>query len=167
MLRKLSQSFVSPLARARTLIRDNEFLLIPAAIVVGCFAGLSVSIMSWAAQIAHVIIYGIPLDVHLSAHATINPVAALLAPALGGIALGWMEWSRRRWNISNAADPVEANALRGGQMSLRDSLVVGAQTLISNGCGVSVGLEAGYTQIGAGAASLFGGGSAFAATIFA
>ena len=30
------------------------------------------------------------------------------------------------------------------------------QTLISNGCGASVGLEAGYTQIGSGIASLFG-----------
>ena len=30
------------------------------------------------------------------------------------------------------------------------------QTLISNGCGASVGLEAGYTQIGSGAASLIG-----------
>jgi CIC family chloride channel protein len=39
---------------------------------------------------------------------------------------------------------------------LRDSIVVSGQTLISNGCGASVGLEAGYTQIGAGAASLIG-----------
>jgi CIC family chloride channel protein len=51
---------------------------------------------------------------------------------------------------------VEANALRGGRLSLRDSIVVSGQTLISNGCGASVGLEAGYTQIGAGAASLVG-----------
>ena len=33
-------------------------------------------------------------------------------------------------------------------MSLRDSLIVALQTLISNGFGASVGLEAGYTQIG-------------------
>jgi len=53
-------------------------------------------------------------------------------------------------------DPIEANALRGGRLSLRDSVVVSGQTLISNGCGASVGLEAGYTQIGSGAASLLG-----------
>ncbi len=53
-------------------------------------------------------------------------------------------------------DPVEANALRGGRMSLRDSVIVSQQTLISNGCGASVGLEAGYAQIGAGLASRFG-----------
>jgi chloride channel protein, CIC family len=67
-----------------------------------------------------------------------------------------MEWLRRRWKIANAVDPVEANALRGGRLSARDSVVVSGQTLVSNGCGASVGLEAGYTQIGAGAASLLG-----------
>ena len=35
-------------------------------------------------------------------------------------------------------------------------MVVSSQTLISNGCGASVGLEAGYTQIGSGVASLLG-----------
>jgi CIC family chloride channel protein len=67
-----------------------------------------------------------------------------------------MEWWRRRLKISNAVDPIEANALRGGRLSARDSVVVSGQTLISNGCGASVGLEAGYTQIGSGIASLLG-----------
>src|SRR5205814_2155588 len=89
-------------------------------------------------------------------NAYVNPVTALLAPACGGLALGVMEWLRRRWKIANAVDPVEANALRGGRLSARDSVVVSGQTLLSNGCGASVGLEAGYTQIGAGAASLLG-----------
>jgi len=144
------------LFRLRTLIRKNEFFLTPIAILVGCFSGLTVALMSWVSQLAHVAIYGIPLDVHLSAHESVNPAAALMAPAIGGLTLGWMEWGRRRWKISNAVDPVEANALRGGNMSLRDSLVVSVQTLLSNGCGASVGLEAGYTQIGSGAASLCG-----------
>ena len=41
-------------------------------------------------------------------------------------------------------------------MSLRQSLLVAMQTMISNGCGASVGLEAGYAQIGAGVASYLG-----------
>ena len=41
-------------------------------------------------------------------------------------------------------------------MSLRDSLLVAAQTLISNGFGASVGLEAAYAQIGGALASLAG-----------
>ena len=91
-----------------------------------------------------------------SANATVNPAVALIAPALGGLSLGIMEWSRRRLKISSAVDPIEANALRGGRLSVRDSVVVSGQTMISNGCGASVGLEAGYTQIGSGSASLIG-----------
>jgi chloride channel protein, CIC family len=144
------------LTRLRALLRSNEFYLIPLALVVGVVAGAVVTLMSEIAQIAHVLIYGIPIDVRLSANATVNPVMALIAPAAGGLLLGVMEWSRRRLKLSNAVDPIEANALRGGRLSLRDSMVVSGQTLISNGCGASVGLEAGYTQIGSGAASLLG-----------
>ncbi|MBV9562568.1 MAG: chloride channel protein, partial [Bradyrhizobium sp.] len=144
------------LTRLRLLVRSNEFYLIPLALVVGFVAGAIVTLMSQIAQAMHVLIYGIPIDVRLSANAYVNPAVALIAPALGGLSLGVMEWLRRRWKISSAVDPIEANALRGGRLSLRDSVVVSGQTLVSNGCGASVGLEAGYTQIGAGAASLAG-----------
>src|SRR5690348_15916715 len=144
------------LTALRALLRSNEFYLIPLALVVGVVAGAVVTLMSEIAQIAHVLIFGIPIDVRLSANAYVNPIVALIAPALGGLSLGIMEWWRRRLKISNAVDPIEANALRGGRLSARDSVVVSGQTLISNGCGASVGLEAGYTQIGAGAASLIG-----------
>ena len=144
------------LTRLRALLRSNELYLIPLALVVGVVAGAVVTLMSELAQIAHVLIYGIPIDVRLSANAYVNPITALIAPASGGLTLGVMEWLRRRWKIANAVDPVEANALRGGRLSARDSVVVSGQTLVSNGCGASVGLEAGYTQIGAGAASLLG-----------
>jgi CIC family chloride channel protein len=53
-------------------------------------------------------------------------------------------------------DPVEANALRGGRMSAKDSLFVGLQSVISNGFGASVGLEAAYAQLGGAIASLTG-----------
>jgi CIC family chloride channel protein len=144
------------LTALRALLRSNEFYLIPLALVIGIVAGAVVTLMSEIAQIAHVLIFGIPIDVRLSANAHINPVVAFAAPALGGLSLGIMEWWRRRLKITNAVDPIEANALRGGRLSARDSMVVSGQTLISNGCGASVGLEAGYTQIGSGAASLIG-----------
>jgi len=144
------------LTRMRVLLRSNEFYLIPLALLIGVVTGAIVTLMSEIAQIAHVLIYGIPIDVRLSANAFVTPWVALVAPAVGGLSLGVMEWYRRRWKISRAVDPIEANALRGGLLSLRDSVVVSGQTLISNGCGASVGLEAGYTQIGSGAASLIG-----------
>ena len=71
--------------RLRALIRSNELFLIPLALIIGVIAGVIVTLMSEVAQLAHVVIYGIPIDVHLSANATIDPLRALAAPALGGL----------------------------------------------------------------------------------
>src|SRR6185437_6264806 len=54
-------------------------------------------------------------------------------------------------------DVVEANALHGGVLGLADSLIVCVQTMLSNGVGASVGLEAAYAQAGGAAASFAGG----------
>jgi CIC family chloride channel protein len=67
-----------------------------------------------------------------------------------------LAWTRRR--PRPIVDPVEANALHGGRLSAVDSLFVGLQSLISNGFGASVGLEAAYAQLGGAIASSVGGG---------
>lgn len=117
MIAAAKRSFNQGIVRLRALVRSNEFMLIPVALTIGCIAGAAVAAMSLVAQLAHVVIYGIPLDVRLSAHEAVHPLTALAAPAAGGLVLGWMEWSRRRFKISNATDPIEANALRGGTLS--------------------------------------------------
>jgi CIC family chloride channel protein len=53
-------------------------------------------------------------------------------------------------------DPVEANALYGGRMSLIDSIRLTFATLLSNASGASLGMEAGYSQLGAGIFSALG-----------
>ncbi len=143
-------------ARLRTLVRSSEVLLVLFAVLVGCGAGLLVTLMSDTAQFAHMLFYGIALDQRLSATQRVGLPTAVLVPVGGGVVLGLIELWRRWRKARTAVDPVEANALRGGRMSLRDSVLVSLQTLISNGCGASVGLEAGYTQIGAGLASRLG-----------
>jgi chloride channel protein, CIC family len=144
------------LATVRTRLRASEFGMTALAIGVGVVAGLCVAAMTSVVNVAHVRIYGIPFDVHLSAAERVAPLAAFGAPMLGGLLLGAIDlWLARRKALP-AVDPVEANALRGGRMSLRQSLLVATQTVISNGCGASVGLEAGYAQIGAGVASYLG-----------
>jgi CIC family chloride channel protein len=144
------------LARLRTRLRGNDFGLVGLALVVGVFAGAAVSGMTLIANLAHVLIYGIPFDVRLSAAARVPVVAAFAAPMIAGLALGAIDFWLARRKAKPAVDPVEANALRGGRMALTDSLLVTAQTVMSNGCGASVGLEAGYAQIGGGIASRFG-----------
>lgn len=143
-------------AQIRTLVRSSEVLLVLIAMGVGCGAGALVTLMSSATQMAHVLLYGIPIDQRLSATERVYLPVALAAPVGGGLVLAAMEFWRHRTNARVAVDPVEANALRGGRMSLRDSILVSVQTMISNGCGASVGLEAGYTQIGSGLASRVG-----------
>jgi CIC family chloride channel protein len=65
-------------------------------------------------------------------------------------------WAMTKLRPRNLVDPIEANAMYGGRMSLKDSLIVAAQTAWSNGVGASVGMEAGYAQFGAGIASWAG-----------
>src|SRR5437660_5787920 len=54
-----------------------------------------------------------------------------------------------RYRHNDVIDPIEANALHGGRMSMTDSLRLLVATLWSNICGVAVGMEAGYSQLGA------------------
>ena len=144
------------LATVRARLRANEFGMAALAIGVGVLAGMCVAVMTTIVNFAHVRIFGIPFDVRLSAAASVAPIAAFGAPMLGGLILGAIDMELARRKAPPAVDPVEANALRGGRMSLGQSLLVAAQTVISNGCGASVGLEAGYAQIGAGVASYLG-----------
>ena len=60
------------LTRLRVLLRSNEFYLIPLSLVIGVVTGAVVTLMSEIAQIAHVTIYGIPIDVRLSALVTVR-----------------------------------------------------------------------------------------------
>src|SRR6201981_1210507 len=73
------------LTALRSRLRSNEFYLIPLALVIGIVAGAVVTLMSEIAQIAHVLIFGIPIDVRLSANAYVNPIFAFAAPPLGGL----------------------------------------------------------------------------------
>jgi CIC family chloride channel protein len=142
--------------RLRAFVRSSEFALALIALVVGAGAGVMVMLMSRAVQWLHVLLFGIDLNQRLSVAAHIPPWRTLTAPVAGGLLLGLALWWLARGGRRPAVDPIEANALHGGRVSVFDSLVVGAQTLLSNGSGGSVGLEAGYTQLGSGLGSALG-----------
>jgi CIC family chloride channel protein len=142
--------------RLRALVRGDEVSLVVLAAFLGAVAGLLVVAMNQTSQFAHVVLYGIRPDTRLSSQQSVAPWRALLAPSIGGLAMGSLTLALVRWMPRRAVDPIEANALYGGNMSMRDSLVVVLQTLLSNGVGASVGLEAGYTQIGSAVGSKLG-----------
>jgi len=144
------------LALLRGRIRASEFWLTVIATAVGAVAGLATLAVGAAAHGLQELLYGIDFDERLSALAALPASRFLVLPA-GGLVLGAVTrlWLKRR--PKPMVDPVEANALHGGRMSMRDSLFVGLQSIISNGFGASVGLEAAYAQIGGAVASLTGG----------
>ncbi|MGZ3273132.1 MAG: chloride channel protein [Caulobacteraceae bacterium] len=143
------------MAWLRTQIRSSELWLVVIALMVGAMAGAMAMAQGVVAHAMQVALFGIEPEVRLSVAPPISPVRLLAIPA-GGLILGALAlvWARRR--PKPVVDPVEANALRGGRMSLQDSVYVAVQTMISNGFGASVGLEAAYTQMGAAVASRLG-----------
>ncbi|MFC7551663.1 hypothetical protein ACFQU7_04100 [Pseudoroseomonas wenyumeiae] len=143
----------------RGWVRQTEMGLILMAVVVGAVSGLLAVAIGAVAQGAHVLFFGPEATHGLSALREASPWALLLLPALGGLLLGGLNRLLARYRPRSPVDPIEANALHGGRLSLNDGVVVVAQNLVSNGFGASVGLEAGYTQIAGGVASASGGSS--------
>ncbi|MCP3409400.1 chloride channel protein [Bradyrhizobium sp. CCGB01] len=137
----------------RNFVRNRETGLVLVAIVVGCLSGVLVAAISSLSQVSHALLFDIPFDAHLSATGVISWQRTLLIPMLGGLVLALIGlYFARRVKGQQLADAIEANALYGGRVSFRGSLLISIQTLLSNGFGGSVGLEAGYTQI----CSMFG-----------
>jgi len=154
--RPVSDAVLHAPQRLRALVRGDEIWLVVLAAFVGCGAGVMVWAMTQATQLVHQVLFGIGPGERLSAMAWLPPWRTLTTPCLGGLALGLLGLGVARWRPRRAVDPIEANALYGGRMSLMDSLIVVLQTVLSNGVGASVGLEAGYSQSGAALASRLG-----------
>ena len=154
--RALGEAVLHAPQTLRALVRADEIWLVALAAVVGVVAGIVVVAMNTVTQFAHHLLFRLQPEESLSGAFGLNPIAAVLVPTLGGLALGLSGLAIARWWPRTAVDPIEANALYGGQMSVNDSLVVVGQTMLSNGVGASVGLEAGFAQIGAALASKAG-----------
>ncbi len=140
----------------RAMVRADEIWLLVLAALIGVAAGVSVWLISVVAQLLHEILFNIGHDQRLSAMDRLNPILTVAVPVLGGIVLGLVTLGIARLYTRRTVDPIEANALFGGRMSFTGSLVVVLQTIISNGVGASIGLEAAYTQIGSALASRAG-----------
>ncbi|MGQ5215174.1 chloride channel protein [Brucella abortus] len=117
--------------RTRALVRGSEIGIVIAGALIGILSGLAVAAIQ------------------------LYP-SAFIAPMAGGILMGVLIWVLARWRKRPIVDPIEANALHGGRLSLTDSFILVGQNLISKGFGASVGLEAAYTQLASGFASRIG-----------
>ena len=154
--RPLNEAIAHAPQTLRALVRADEIWLVALAAALGLAAGLAVTLMNGISQHLHEFLFQIPHGERLSATVELNPMRALLVPTFGGLAVGLAGLAILRWWPHRTVDAIEANALHGGRMDMGPSLALVAQTLLSNGVGGSVGLEAGYTQIGSAMASRLG-----------
>lgn len=130
----------------RKQVRASELVFLGLAIAVGMAGGLFTVLVGATARTLQHLLFALPPEVRLSAAPEL-PLETLIVLPVGGLVLVLFNWAviaRRRALV----DAVEANALHGGRMSPADSAVVAGQTVISNGFGASVGLEAAYAQLG-------------------
>ncbi len=127
-------------------MRSVEIFFVLVAVLVGMGAGLLTVVQGSLARALQHLLYRLPDDLRLSGAPPLDWRQLLILP-LGGavlVAFNRLVGARRR----SLVDAVEANALHGGQLSARDSAIVSGQTILSNGFGASVGLEAAYAQLG-------------------
>lgn len=140
----------------REAVRSRETGLVLLAALAGVIAGLAVTLMSRVTGLLHEWLFALAPGERLSGSGALGSPWMVLVPAAGGLIMGTLALVLKRLRPGPFIDPIEANALHGGRMSLTDSIIVAAQTMISNGFGASLGLEAGFTQIGGGIASRVG-----------
>ncbi|MFC7521042.1 chloride channel protein [Xanthomonas populi] len=143
-----------PLDWLRRQLRANDLWFIGLAAVVGLIAAALMVVQAGIAHALQAWLYGLAPGELLSTAESITTTQLLVLP-LGGLLVGLVALLARR-RKRPLVDAVEANALHGGRLSMRDNLIVAVQTLLSNGFGASVGLEATYTQMGSGAGSQLG-----------
>jgi chloride channel protein, CIC family len=151
-------SYLEAPRRLRAFVRAHETSLVVLAALVGAMGGLVVAAMSTAVEILHTLLFKLNSGDRLSSQASIDPIRALLVPSLGGFLLGIAFLLLLRVRPAREIDPIEANALHGGRMSFRGSVIVALETIWSSGVGASVGLEAGYTQLSSGLGASLGRG---------
>ena len=137
-------------------VRDSEAALIGLALMLGALVGLVTLGLRDLVGFLHQVNFDLASDTLLSEQTTLDPWRLALVPALGGLVLGVVTFGLNRWRPTELIDPIEANALYGGKLSLRDSGRLAGLTLISNAAGASVGMEAAYSQVGAGLFSSLG-----------
>jgi CIC family chloride channel protein len=142
--------------RLRAFVRAHETSLVVLAALIGTLGGLAVVALGIAVAALHALLFDIDITDRLSSQPSIEPLRALLIPSFGGLLLGLIFLLLQRWRPAREIDPIEANALHGGRMSFRGSVLVALQTVWSSGVGASVGLEAGYTQLASGIAASLG-----------
>lgn len=129
--------------------RESNLAQIPLCVALGIAVGAVTMSLQHLALFLHRIDFALRPGERLSGVSHISPLRIIATPVAGGAPLGMVLLAMSRLRSWEIVDPIEANAIHGGRMSVNDSLRLIAATLLSNAAGASAGMEAGDTQIGA------------------
>ena len=135
--------------RMQGRLRSHEPTQIVVCAAMGAAIGALIAGLHKLVDWGHVLAFNIAGGHSLSAGIGIDMERVLYVPVVGGLLLGLSAVVMRYFGAREIVDPIEANALHGGRMSMRDSLRLVFDTFLSNVSGVAVGMEAGYSQLGA------------------
>lgn len=142
--------------RLPSFLRESRPAQTLICVAMGAVVGGMTGLLHDYVSMGHRLAFRLGPEEHLSAVEHIDTRLLFVVPVLGGILLGLFNREMKRRRAHDIVDPIEANAIYGGRMSLIDSLRLLAATLMSNMSGISVGMEAAYTQMGACLTSLMG-----------
>ena len=143
--------------RLRRVGRDKQLHLSVLALAAGGLAALGAVLFREAIDLFQQGFFGFTSENVASLVASLPAWRVVLAPVLGGLLVGLVV----RYCISDqrchgVAEVIEANAVKGGRMKLRDELASALVSAISIGGGASVGREGPAVQLGAALTSALG-----------
>ena len=142
--------------RMQSRLRSNEPTQIVVCAAFGAAVGALVAGVHWLVDFLHQTGFRLSGEHSLSTGIGVDPERILIVPLIGGLVLGLSALIVRRFRSNEVVDPIEANALHGGRLSMIDSLRLLVATITSNASGVAIGMEAGYAQLGSGILSKVG-----------
>ncbi|MBS0539132.1 MAG: chloride channel protein [Proteobacteria bacterium] len=144
------------LFRVQGRLRSNEPVQILVCAATGAVIGAMIAGLHKLVDLLHELAFNIQGGHTLSTGIGLDTQRILIVPVAGGLLLGLSALIMRYFRAREIVDPIEANALHGGRMSIKDSSRLVFDTLLSNASGVAVGMEAGYSQLGAAVLSKVG-----------
>ena len=138
----------------RRVLRNEHLLLGVMALAVGVVSAYGALLFRLGVEEMQAVFFGVSLDVAIPTLERITWWHIVLVPTIGGLLIGIFlhvyHGGNRAYSIAHV---IEASALRGGRISLKDGLVSAAVNGASLGVGASVGREGPLVHLGATIAS--------------
>ncbi len=124
------------------LIRNDQLVLSVLALTFGIGGAYSAIAFRLAIDAIQIVSYGAPSEEVYSTAIKLSWWHLLLAPTLGGLAVGiFIHFCMAERRPLGVADVMESTALRGGYIRLRDGISAAVVSATSIGVGASVGRE--------------------------